>query len=112
MRVRVRAAHCRAFILKDLNPRVRPAQIGGLFLPGFHHLFQRAQAQFRQGFAVIRREADNAAGAARALAAHQRIAAFRRVRRVGHQCRKVIGEDIGTGVIGVFIAGDAGVART
>jgi hypothetical protein len=112
MRVRVRAAHGRAFILKNLNPRVSPAQIGGLFLPGFHHLFQRAQAQFRQGFAVIRREADNAAGAARALAAHQRIAAFRRIRRVGHQCRKVIGEDIGAGVIGVFIAGDARVART
>ena len=112
MRVRVRAAHGRTFIFKHLHPRVSLTQLGGLRLPGIDHLFQCLNAQLRQRFAVIGREADHAAGTARAFTAHQRIVAFRRVRRVGHQGGKIVGKHEGAFVVRVFIPGDARIART
>ncbi|MNY48791.1 hypothetical protein D3C86_1841570 [compost metagenome] len=112
MRVRVRAAHRRAFIFKHLHPRIILTQLGSLLLPGGDHVGEGAQAQFRQRFAVIWREANYAAGSARAFAAHQRIFTFRSVRSVGHQRGKIVSKHVRAFVIRVFIARDAGVART
>ena len=111
MRMWVGAAHCRAFIFKDLHPRVGFSEVGGLLLPRFNHAFQRLHAQFRQRFAVGWREADDPAGTAGALTAHKRVVAFRGVRGIGHQSRKVIGKNKRTGVVRVFVAGDAGITR-
>ncbi|SUG69240.1 Uncharacterised protein [Salmonella enterica subsp. enterica] len=63
-------------------------------------------------FTVIGRKADHAAGAARALTAHQRIVAVRRIRRIGHQRREIVSKDVSPFVIGIFIAGDTRIART
>ena len=108
----VGAAHGCAFVLKDLHPGIALPQLGGLFLPGFHDLGQGLNAQFRQGFAVIRREADHPAGAACAFAAQQRIVTLRRVRRIGHQGGKVVSENEGACIVGVNIPGHAGIPRT
>ncbi|CCJ97409.1 hypothetical protein BN130_4011 [Cronobacter malonaticus 507] len=110
VRMRVGAAHRRAFVFKHLYPRVGFAQLGGLRLPRIHHFFERGQRQLRQRFAVIRREANHAAGAAGALKTHQRIGALRRVRRIGHQRGEIVGKHIGAGVLRVFIPGDTRVA--
>jgi len=82
-----------------------------LRLPGGDHLLQRRQRQFGQGLAVIGREADHPADAARALAAHQRIVAVGRRRRIAHQRGEIVGENVGAAIIRITIAGDARVAR-
>ncbi|MNT18771.1 hypothetical protein D3C72_1539880 [compost metagenome] len=111
MRMRIRAAHRGAFVFKNLHPRIAASQIGGLFLPGGNHSFQRLQRQFRQGLAVIGRETNHPAGATGTLAAHQRILTFRCQRGIRHQRSKVVGEHVGVLIVRVFIAGNTGVAR-
>lgn len=109
--MRVGAAHRRAFVFEHLHPGIALPQLRDLRLPGADHLFQGLHAQLRQRFAVIGREADHAAGAAGAFAAHQRVMAFRRVWRIGHQRGKVVSKHEGALVVRVFIARHARIAR-
>ena len=112
MRVRVGAAHDGALVFKDLHPFPLVRELGHLVHPGGDHPFDGGQGQLGQGLAVIRREADDPAGAPGGFQLQQGIR--RRVggRGVLHQGGEVVGKDEGTLIVGVDIAGHPGVART
>ena len=109
--VGVGAAHDCAFVFKYLHPAVGLPQFFCLLLPNTDDGFDLFGRQFRQGFAVVGREADDAADSAHALALEQGVAVVGIGGSVGQQGGEVIGEDKGFGVIGVLLAGDAFVAR-
>ena len=109
VRVGIGASHRRALVLEDLDPAVALAQLGRLRAPGIDHLAQRRQRQLRERLRMVGREADHAAGAARAHALEQRVGSGRRVGRVGRQCGEVVLEYIAALVVGIAFAVDARV---
>ncbi len=109
VRVGIGAPHRRALVLEDLDPAIALAQLGRLRAPGIDHLTQRRQRELGQRLRMVGREADHAAGAARAHALEQRVGRSRRVGRVGRQCGEVVLEDIAALVVGIALAVDARV---
>ena len=110
MGVGVGAAHDGALVLEHLHPFPLARQLGDLVHPGADHRLDGGQRQFGQGLAVIRREADDSAGAAGRLQLEQGILLAAGGRGVLHQGGEVVGEDEGVPIVGVLVAGDALVA--
>jgi hypothetical protein len=68
-------------------------QLGDLVHPGGDHPFDGGQRQLGQGLAVVRREADDPAGAAGGFQLQQGIRAAIGGRGILHQGGEVVGKD-------------------
>src|SRR6516164_5212860 len=113
MRMRIRAAHDVSLILENLNPAVISAQFFGSLCPDLYNSSNGLHRHFRQRQVMPWRKADHLACPGNTLTAQKPAADIRRRRlSTGQHRRKIIRENVGGRVFGIFHATCALVART
>lgn len=104
MRMGVRAAHCRSFVLKDLHPSVLLGELVEFFNPSVNDRSDLLRAHNWQSLVAFRVEAHHATCSASAAGLEERIIRFRWQWNVLEESWKVVGEDEGRVILRILFS--------